>query len=85
MSMRFTKKETAPAASVLSDEELHRRIAQTAYERYLNRGQIHGHDLDDWLDAERLVVAELGARVKTTRPRRPMAGPRTGRQAGRPA
>jgi hypothetical protein len=61
MGMRSTKNETTPAVSALSDEELHRRIAQTAYEHYLNRGQMHGHDLDDWLDAERLVAAKRKA------------------------
>lgn len=28
-------------------------IAHRAYELYLARGQEHGHDLDDWLQAER--------------------------------
>jgi hypothetical protein len=29
------------------------RIAQRAYEIYCERGREHGHDLDDWLRAER--------------------------------
>ena len=41
-------------------EELRRRIAMKAYERYLDRGQLDGYDLDDWLGAEELVLAELG-------------------------
>jgi hypothetical protein len=28
-------------------------IARRAYELYLRRGGDHGHDLDDWLQAER--------------------------------
>lgn len=28
-------------------------IAQRAYELFVARGQQHGHDLDDWLQAER--------------------------------
>jgi hypothetical protein len=28
-------------------------IARRAYERYEERGREHGHDLDDWLEAER--------------------------------
>ena len=28
-------------------------IAQEAYRRYLQRGGDHGHDFDDWLEAER--------------------------------
>jgi Protein of unknown function (DUF2934) len=27
-------------------------IAEAAYQRYLSRGGGHGHDVDDWLDAE---------------------------------
>jgi hypothetical protein len=29
------------------------QIAEAAYLRYLDRGGQHGHDLDDWIDAER--------------------------------
>lgn len=28
-------------------------IATRAYERFVSRGREHGHDLDDWLAAER--------------------------------
>jgi hypothetical protein len=31
------------------------RIRSRAYERYLERGQEAGHDLDDWLQAERKI------------------------------
>jgi len=30
-------------------------ISRRAYERYEERGREHGHDLDDWLEAERDV------------------------------
>jgi hypothetical protein len=33
----------------VSDSDISRR----AYERFLDRGAEHGHDLDDWLEAER--------------------------------
>jgi len=49
---------TVPAS--LNGEELQRRIAMKAYERYLDRGQLDGYDIDDWLEAEQLVLAELG-------------------------
>jgi hypothetical protein len=29
------------------------RIARRAYQRFVDRGWEHGHDLDDWLEAER--------------------------------
>lgn len=38
---------------VAEDVELH------AYHLYLQRGASHGHDLDDWLEAERQVLEEL--------------------------
>jgi hypothetical protein len=28
-------------------------VAQRAYERFIARGQQHGHDVEDWLSAER--------------------------------
>lgn len=36
---------------------LQEEIAKVAYELYLRRGCAHGHDLDDWLEAERIVLA----------------------------
>jgi hypothetical protein len=39
------------------------QIASRAYERFLKRGGEHGHDLEDWLSAERELLAE--ARGKT--------------------
>ncbi|MEW6324560.1 MAG: DUF2934 domain-containing protein [Nitrospirota bacterium] len=41
-------------------EALKQRIAERAYGIYLERGQHHGHDLDDWLEAERLILSEIG-------------------------
>ena len=43
----------------ISDEELYQRVAQKAYELYQQRGEEAGHDLEDWLTAERLVRDEL--------------------------
>lgn len=33
------------------------QIAEAAYHRYLLRGGQHGHDFDDWIDAERTLRA----------------------------
>ncbi|HEU4343855.1 MAG TPA: DUF2934 domain-containing protein [Candidatus Binatia bacterium] len=44
----------------LTDDKLqHQRIAEKAYALYQCRGCCHGRDLDDWLEAERLVLAEI--------------------------
>jgi hypothetical protein len=43
--------------------DLTMRISQRAYEIFLARGGEHGHDVDDWLEAERQVTGsdrELG-------------------------
>ncbi len=36
---------------------LHDEIAAVAYELYKVRGCVAGCDLDDWLDAERIIIA----------------------------
>jgi len=41
-------------ASVLRD-----RIAQKAFELFQKRGEAHGHDVEDWLEAERLITVEF--------------------------
>jgi hypothetical protein len=35
---------------------LHDEIAVIAYELFKSRGCIHGYDLDDWLNAERIIL-----------------------------
>lgn len=54
---------TAAARDVASDmarqgddstsSPTYEQIAEAAYHRYLQRGGQHGHDFDDWIDAER--------------------------------
>ena len=58
--------------STMGDEVLRQRIAETAYELYEKRGQSHGQDLDDWLEAERLVLSEIESQARRTakKPRR---------------
>ncbi len=45
--------------SVSDDKLLHQRIAEKAHELYECRGCCHGRDLEDWLEAEKLVVADI--------------------------
>lgn len=35
------------------------RVEKKAYELYQKKGQQDGHDMDDWLEAERLVEGEM--------------------------
>ncbi len=37
-------------------EDVKERIALRAYENFLDRGGDHGHDLDDWFNAERELI-----------------------------
>ena len=47
---RARKNDTAV---VIADGKLVERIAQRAYEHFAARGYQHGHDVEDWLGAER--------------------------------
>ncbi|HEX9142722.1 MAG TPA: DUF2934 domain-containing protein, partial [Candidatus Binatia bacterium] len=48
-----------PAEPTIGDRELRTRIAEKAYELYERRGRIPGQAAEDWLEAERMVMAEL--------------------------
>jgi hypothetical protein len=37
-------------------DKLRQRIAELAYQLYECRGRQNGHDFDDWLEAERLIL-----------------------------
>jgi len=43
----------------LQSAELNARIAAKAYELFAQRGGECGGDIEDWLEAERLVKAEM--------------------------
>ena len=52
--------DDAPSAALAASEkghELDARIRTRAYELYEQRGFQEGHELDDWLQAEREVLA----------------------------
>jgi len=40
-------------------DDLHRSIAEKAYELFEWRGCCHGNDIEDWLKAERIGMAEV--------------------------
>ncbi len=48
-----------PPGASPSTVELHREIAQLAYELYLRHGRVPGHDVEDWLTAEAIVYSRL--------------------------
>ena len=60
-----TDSRTDPSAPTgVQDREapsdLHDRVAQRAYELYLERGSADGGDFDDWLAAERELIVNEG-------------------------
>jgi hypothetical protein len=70
--------ETGSSSSpTLDSQSLQQKIASCAYELFLKRGQAHGHDLEDWLEAEREVLAKVGLAEKK---RSQTSGPSTSRQ-----
>ncbi|HEX8949379.1 MAG TPA: DUF2934 domain-containing protein [Dissulfurispiraceae bacterium] len=42
--------------------ELHEEVARVARELYEKSGRVHGRDLENWLEAERIVKARHGGR-----------------------
>ena len=56
------KPSMPPAASIqpieLSDS-MRERIARKAYEFWQERGYRHGYELEDWLDAEIIVMEKI--------------------------
>lgn len=43
----------------MSDKNLYDEIAKVAYELYEQCGCIHGHDIEHWFEAERIVITRL--------------------------
>jgi len=52
--------------AVMRDPNQHAVIARRAFEIYEQRGGGHGHDWEDWLQAERDVLAALGTSPEGT-------------------
>lgn len=48
-----------PSRRPLRFVDLHRRIAELAYQLFVRQGGRHGHDLDHWLEAETLIRSHL--------------------------
>lgn len=45
-------------ADPIDNESLRQEIARRAYQRFCDRGCVHGNDAEDWLIAEREVLSE---------------------------
>lgn len=54
------------AATTVDEQALREQVAQKAYELYEKRGRSDGCDVEDWLEAERLVLDQLGSERSTS-------------------
>jgi hypothetical protein len=48
------------------EKGLHDEVARVAYELYKKRGRAHGHDLEDWLEAEKIVTEKHERHARET-------------------
>lgn len=55
------------AATTVDEPALRDRVAQKAYELYEKRGRTDGCNVEDWLEAERLVLDEVGSECSTSK------------------
>ena len=56
-------RETGSSAS----DDLYARIAALAYSFYERRGHEHGHDVEDWIQAEKTILQESGQTLNNAR------------------
>jgi hypothetical protein len=57
VAMPATESSTAPLVGTTEPTDL--EIARRAFEIFCERGGQHGHDLDDWLQAERELKGSM--------------------------
>jgi hypothetical protein len=58
MSPDATKKQPTTEISELQEFELEYQIRQRAYELYEARGQVDGHELEDWFRAKEEITSK---------------------------
>lgn len=56
------------AAPIVHDRATHQAIAEKAYELYEKGGRRHGRDLEDWLEAEQLILSEKKIETPAQKP-----------------
>lgn len=61
LAARLQRKPSAKTA-VAQEGQPCEEIARVAYELFERRGGLHGHDLQDWFTAERIVRERLQGR-----------------------
>jgi len=62
LAARLQMKPSAKTAVAQARSAPREEIARVAYELFERRGGLHGHDLQDWFTAERIVRERLQGR-----------------------
>jgi hypothetical protein len=52
------QQQTSQTTTAAAAKPACERVAMRAYEKWLQRGCVHGYDQQDWVEAEREVMAE---------------------------
>jgi Protein of unknown function (DUF2934) len=60
-AVQHAKQSSKGAVTILDESTIRDRIALKAYELWESRGRSHGSDVENWLEAERVVVDEIVA------------------------
>ena len=88
MKKQSKKKSDSPRSGQFEtsapDSTLREWIARKAYELHEKRGWVHGLDVVDWLEAERVVLAETNAETRTETDVKAMTPPPGKNMATRP-
>jgi len=50
---------------MMNEMNLNDETAKAAYELHEKRGKIHGYDMADWLEAERIVLERYAKEIET--------------------
>lgn len=64
MAKQRTPAPEEPSQTTQPTFELQDQIRLRAYELYEQRGREHGHELDDWLRAERELTRESPGKIE---------------------
>ena len=56
---------------MMNEMNLYDETAKAAYELHEKRGKIHGYDLADWLEAERVVLERYAKEIETELEKKP--------------
>ncbi len=66
MSRAATPPMAQPMSSTSTVKIPPEKIAMRAYEKWMKRGRTHGHDLQDWVEAEAELRVEMARSVGHT-------------------